>query len=226
MAYISSKELMQDKRVFKSAPVNNTGFKIPNADAETVAGTKADAILKQAKNDAELILKKANESSSQIHQKAKKDGFAKGKLEARKRYDVVLEEIHKALDDMERMRSEMTSNLRETIVSLGLEIAGKALKCELDIDPMILKELVDEVLAKIAPANEAVLRLSQVDYEVLRELQPEFEAATGYPAKFKISPDPSLGRGDVVVNYERGTIDAKISTQLENITESLMENTE
>ena len=226
MAYVSSKGLMQKKRVYKSAPVKRAGFEIPNADAETIAGTKATEIIKKAENDAELNVKKANDSSSQIHQKAKKDGFAKGQIDARQRYDGVLEQIHKALDDMERMRSEMTGSLRETIISLGLEIAGKTLKREIETDPMILKELVDEVLAKISPANEAVLRLSQSDFDVLKELQPEFESTSGYPAKFKISPDPSLGRGDVVVNYERGTIDARISTQLKNITETLMEQTD
>jgi len=223
MAHISSKEMEQRKRIFKSAPVNKTGFEVPNADAETMAGTKASAIIKQAENSAELIVKKANDNSSQIHQKAKKDGFAKGQVEARQRYDNLLELIQKTLDDMESMRREITGSLRETIISLGLEIAGKTLKHEIETDPLILKELVDEVLAKISPANEAVLRLSQPDYDILKELQPDFESAAGYPAKFKISPDPSLGRGDVVVNYERGTIDARIATQLKNITDALME---
>lgn len=223
MANISSKEMEQKKRIFKSAPVNKSGFEVPNADAETMAGMKASTIIKQAENDAELIVKKANDNSNQIHQKAKKDGFAKGQVEARQRYDNLLELIQNALDDMERMRGEMTGSLRETIISLGLEIAGKTLKHEIETAPMIIKQLADEVLAKISPANEAVLRLSQPDYDVLKELQSEFESAAGYPAKFKISPDPSLGRGDVVVNYERGTIDARIATQLKNITDALME---
>lgn len=223
MSYTAAKDLMQEKRVYKSASVIRTDCEIPNADAETMAGAKASAIVTKAKNDAELIVKKANDDSTQINKKARNDGFGKGQVEARQRYDSILEQINKALDDMERMRAEMTGGLRETIVSLGLEIAGKTIKRQIEIDPMILKELVDEVLAKITPANEAVLRLSQSDYDILIELKPKFELAAGYPAKFTITPDASLSRGDVVVNYERGTIDARISTQLKNIAETLME---
>ena len=226
MTYTASKELLQEKKVYKSALVKRSDFEIPNADADTIAGSKGVAIINKARDDAELIVKKANDASTEIHKKSKSAGFAKGQLEARQRYDGILVQINKALDDMERMRGEMTSSLRETIVSLGLEIAGKTLKREIEIDPMILEELVNEVLSKVSPANEAVLRLSQSDYDVLVELQPKFELAAGYPAKFTITPDPTLSRGDVVVNYERGTIDARISTQLKNIADTLMERSD
>jgi flagellar biosynthesis/type III secretory pathway protein FliH len=103
-----------------------------------------------------------------------------------------------------------------------LDIAAKTLKQEIRTNRDVVNKLAKQVLCGIAPAQDAVLKVSPGDYEAAIEFQQEFESAAGYPEKFKISSDPTLDCGDVVVFYERGTVDARISTQLENIVSALL----
>jgi flagellar biosynthesis/type III secretory pathway protein FliH len=113
--------------------------------------------------------------------------------------------------------------LSESIIALGVQIAGRILKKEIENDPKVLSGMVLDILSSIAPAREAVIKFNQKDFEALKDLRPQFESSAGYPDKFKMTHDPSLGRGDVVLQYERGTIDARITTQIENIAKCLME---
>ncbi|MFH1514247.1 MAG: FliH/SctL family protein [bacterium] len=223
MAYVTASELNNVKKIFKASPVQKTGIDIPPANAARLADAQASKVISKAHLDAQQIVNQADEQAAEITEKARKIGFTKGQAEARQKYDNLIGIMQKVLDNMDEMHREMSENLRETIISLGLEIAGKVLKHEIKMDPSALKDLVTDVLSRTAPAKNVVVNLNPLDFEVLKELKSVFENAAGYPDKFKISPNSSLGRGDVVVNYHQGTIDARASTQLKNITDSLME---
>jgi flagellar assembly protein FliH len=222
MTYQSSKEIAEARRIFKSAPVKSIEKSIPNANEENIASSKAVDILNKAQINADLTLKKANDQSQAIMDKSRQDGFAKGQTEAKQKYDPLLKSIQKLVIDLDQIKTEVRENLRETIIALSIEIAAKTIKKQIELDPMVVAELAFDVLSEISPAKEIVLRLNPLDFEALKDVHRDFESTAGYPSKFKVTPDASLHRGDVVVNYERGTLDARITTQLRNIAEELM----
>jgi flagellar assembly protein FliH len=224
MGYATTRDLCEEKRVFKSVKVNNSDSSVPCDKKEIVTIGPGAAIIKDAEIKSEEILKRATDESTKVTEKARADGFGQGKNDAKNKYDSLLKSMSSALDSLEGMRKEISENLSESIIALGLDIAGRILKKEIENDPSIIKDMVSDILAGIAPAREAVIKFNQKDFEALKDFRPEFESGAGYPDKFKMTYDPSLGRGDVVVQYERGTIDARIATQLENIARSLMES--
>jgi flagellar assembly protein FliH len=230
MTYVTSDELERPRRVFKSAPIEKTNHEIPCAAEEKIAGVKAEKIVRDARCEAELTSKKANSQAAEITRKAHEKGFKEGydsgfaqaKEDAHARYDLLMEGMNQALEEVQLMRKEMGENLKEAIIILALDIAAKTLKQEIRTNRDVVNKLAKQVLCGIAPAQDAVLKVSPGDYEAAIEFQQEFESAAGYPEKFKISSDPTLDCGDVVVFYERGTVDARISTQLENIVSALL----
>lgn len=230
MTYVTSDELERPRRVFKSAPVRKTNLEIPCAGEEKLAGVKAEKIVRDAKFEAELTSKKANSQAAEVTRKAHEAGykegydcgFAQAKQDAREKYDHLLNGMNEALGEVQLVRKEISENLKETIILLALDISTKTIKQEIRTNRDVVNELAKQVLCGIAPARDAVLKVNPKDYETAIEFQQEFESAAGYPEKFKISSDPSLDRGDVVVLYERGTVDARISTQLENIVHALL----
>jgi flagellar assembly protein FliH len=230
MTYVTSEELERPKRVFKSAPIKKTNLEIPNAAEEKLAGVKAEKIVRDAKLEAELTSKTASSQAAEVTRKAHdagykegyENGFAQAKQDAHARFDQLLNGMNQALEEVQLMRNELCENLKETIILLGLDIAAKTLKQEIRTNRDVVNELAKQVLCGIAPVQDAVLKVNPSDYEAAKDFEQEFESAAGYPEKFKISSDPSLDQGDVVVLYERGTVDARISTQLENIVRALL----
>ena len=223
MGYATTRDLCEEKKVFKSVKVKGADSKVPCDQSETIAIGPGAAIIKEAESKAEGILNRANSESAKIIEKARADGFDLGRIEAKNKYESLLKSMAIALDSIEHMREEISDNLSESIVAMGLEIAGRILKKEIENDPSSMKEMVIDILTGIAPAKEAVIKFSQKDFEALKDFRGQFESGAGYPDKFRMTYDPSLGRGDVMVQYERGTIDARIATQLENIARALME---
>jgi len=223
MEYVKSKELSKARRVLKSVVMKSAECSVPSADSETLAKQSGNIIIQRAITQAEEIKKKAVDETSAVHEKARKDGFAQGQVEAKKRYEILLKAMSSALDAMEGMRHEMAENLRENIIALAMEMAARVMKDEIIQDPSILKTVAIDILTKIAPAHEVTIKFNQSDFEVLKDFRSELESCAGFPDKFRMTHDIELGRGDVIVQYERGTIDARITTQLENIARSLME---
>jgi len=222
MGYATARDLCEEKRVFKSVRVKGADCSVPRDDTETVIIGPGSAIIKEAETKAEEILKRTNSEIARITEKARSDGFECGKLDAKNKYENLLKSMTLALDSIETMRKEISENLSESIIAMGIEIAGRVLKREIENDPSVMMGMISDILTGIAPAREVVIKFNQKDFEALKDLRPQLESGAGYPDKFKMTYDPSLGRGDVVVQYERGTIDARIITQLENIARSLM----
>jgi len=66
----------------------------------------------------------------------------------------------------------MQVDLKETIIAISMEMAAKTIRHQLTIAPESVASLAEDVLSKIAPAREAVLRLNPKDFEALKELEP------------------------------------------------------
>ena len=102
------------------------------------------------------------------------------------------------------------------VVDLALLVAGEIVKKEMSQNPELLVAAVEEALADLPHDGTVVLRLNPADLEHVRNANPGAKSVIEY------EPDPSLSRGDCVLETPSRIIDASIDARLAAVRESLV----
>jgi flagellar biosynthesis/type III secretory pathway protein FliH len=93
MGYATTRDLCEEKRVFKSVRVKNADTQIPCDQSETVLIGPGSAIIKEAEERAEEIVKRAETDVTKKIEKARTEGFEQGKLESKNKYEGLLKSM-------------------------------------------------------------------------------------------------------------------------------------
>jgi flagellar biosynthesis/type III secretory pathway protein FliH len=99
-------------------------------------------------------------------------------------------------------------------------IARKLVQREVEADPALVGGLVTRALALFAPASAVQVRLHPGDLEALRA-ELDRLAAAGREVTVQWVPDPSLARGDVVVESGLRIVDGRSDVALRALYEQL-----
>ncbi|MBL4635566.1 MAG: hypothetical protein JKY56_17025 [Kofleriaceae bacterium] len=102
------------------------------------------------------------------------------------------------------------------VVDLALLVAGEIVKKEMSQNPELLVAAVEEALADLPHDGTVVLRLNSADLEHVRNALRDGKSV------IEINPDPSLSRGDCVLETPTRIIDASIDARLAAVRESLV----
>jgi flagellar assembly protein FliH len=123
-----------------------------------------------------------------------------------------------ALGRIDGMEDILLAQIREALPALSLEIARRLL-AGFEPPPEVIERLWREALEQLYPEREGLeLVLCPRDAELLGELNPEWRAR--YPG-LRLTPDPSLSRGDCLVRSRFGLIDARQATKLRGLEHAL-----
>ncbi|QEG42733.1 FliH/SctL family protein [Roseimaritima ulvae] len=186
-------------------------------------------LLEQAQEQAQQILADARQQAQEITKKAHREGLAAGMAEARKTVDQdvaqqVQTQVQERLGVLEQTARELSESQAEwlqsfaqTLTDLGLGIAEKIIKQRLQNDPQIVLDWTEQALRHARSARSLVVA---VHPETLVQLGQPLEAllqASGVPEDARLEPDESLEPHGVVVRQLGGSIDAQLSSQLENL---------
>jgi flagellar assembly protein FliH len=141
------------------------------------------------------------------------EGEAAGKRLASEELRPVLERLGRSIAELENSRSTYLRQTETDVVRLALAVARRILHRELTIDPDATAGLVKAALEKL-----------QSDVVAQARVHPDYEASvrsvigqSGRRASVEVVADASLERGDVVLETNRGNLDASIETQLREI---------
>lgn len=152
---------------------------------------------------------------------ARKAGFAEGQAAARQNleapYREALERAARSLGELAGYRRRLRREAEEDLVRLAVAIARRILRRELCTDPQAILGLVKAAFDRL-DARE-VLRI-RVHPEDARTLESSF-ADLGVPERIEVLADRRLERGGLLVETERGELDASVATQLEEIERGL-----
>jgi flagellar biosynthesis/type III secretory pathway protein FliH len=108
------------------------------------------------------------------------------------------------------------------VAGLALAIARKVLGRELACGGDAIVSLAAAALAEARERREVVLRVSPADAATIRAAAGTLAGALSR-APLQLREDPSLGRGDAIVDTEAGSVDARIATQLAAIARAIEE---
>lgn len=192
------------------------------ADTGEVDPEAEPAALEVAPPGPEDLLAAAREESATILVAARADGFrqglAQGEAEGRERLSGVISDLEHLALEVREAQERYWQEVRPELVRLAVAVAGRIVRGEIGLRPEILEGMLDEALAEARELGRLTLRVHPGDYGTLFERLQE-KLRHGEP--IEIRPDAGLSPGDVVVEGENGTVDARISQQLERLERSL-----
>ena len=129
------------------------------------------------------------------------------------------EEFYSILSSFEEKLCGYESIFDELVIRLSAKISGKILRYEIKNNP-IIEETLRSSIKKIMGANEVHIKIHPGDYELLHnEGKTVFIERNFDKIKFEISE--KIEPGGCVIETEIGNVDARIESQLNEITKQL-----
>ncbi|MBE7003215.1 MAG: hypothetical protein E7425_02880 [Ruminococcaceae bacterium] len=210
----------------------------PDADPIRYARIQADAILEDARREAESYQEKARaefEAELEEAKRAARDegysrGYAEGmaqamqegKEECERLSMEQIKSIEMFMEQAARARDRMLDNAREELKDLAIAIAEKVIHVSLKNSSDIILRMVDAATDTHKRCEWAHIYVSDCDVGGKAYSVPELTAALSHIAeRVRVIPMPEEESGTCIVELPDVIYDASVSTQLDNIKEVL-----
>ncbi len=157
-------------------------------------------------------------------------GFNEGKKEVKefyeKEYTERITQKYKSVDNivlqLESKIDEYESVFEKLVIDLSVSIAEKIIKREINRETVI-NTILKESIKKVMGSNKVFVKLNPEDFKVINEESQEQFNSDSYN-KIKFEPEDRIEKGGCLVETEIGNVDARISSQLNEISKQLEAN--
>jgi flagellar biosynthesis/type III secretory pathway protein FliH len=180
------------------------------------AKTRSQAMIEDAKKEAERIRREAEELLSQVdaeRAKSKEDGYREGREEG-------LASVTSMLAAFEKMREKFYAGAEEDIVRLVMMIAEKVIGKIVADSGDAIKAIVRQALES-ALGDRITVKLNPEDHRIVTASGSEFRDVLDKTRRIQFKEDEAIEKGGCIVDTEVGTIDARLETQLMAIRKAL-----
>lgn len=187
------------------------GGEVERWQSPPVDRTSADAARGAPAGAAHLLTAKQLEAlQQQVHDEAHARGLAQGIADGRAEAEARAAQLSALIERLAQPFEELDEAVERELVSLAAALAVQLVRRELTIDPSALAATAREALALLpSAARDVVVRVHADDARLIGQHLPAERA----PA-YRIEPDPSLARGDVVIEAESSRVDGRIDARI------------
>jgi flagellar assembly protein FliH len=161
---------------------------------------------------AEIQTRQANEAGHRA-------GEIAGRAAARDEVKQAVEKLSETIAEVAGARAEALRRAEADVVKLSIEIARRVLHRELSLDSSALEGLIRAALEKLQAQEVYRVRIHPEHQLVLRACLEQ----SGRGANVEVLSDPSQARGGAVFEMSRGSLDASVETQLQEIERGLVD---
>ena len=193
------------------------------ADAEN----EARAIIEKAQADAAEIVAEAQAQRAKIEEGARQDGFDKGYKDGYDKgvgeVDRLVERMHKILESVMQRREEILQETESQIVELVILMARKVVKILSENQKNVVMANTMAALKKVKTRGEVTLRVNLEDVKLSSDHANEFIAHVERVEGINVLEDSSVEKGGCIVETDFGSIDARISSQLTELENKILE---
>jgi flagellar assembly protein FliH len=155
----------------------------------------------------------------QAYQRGYDEGQVAGIQQANARLEPLMAKLALSIKDLATVRKRHLIDAEEDAVRLAIAVARRVLHRELSVDPESLWGVVKAAFERVDARDIHRVRLNPEDVPILQR----HLASAGMPPRVELVPDPALERGGVIVETDRGSIDASVSSQLGEIERGLVD---
>ena len=118
-------------------------------------------------------------------------------------------------------KEELASRYEKEILDLAFEIAGKILGHEIKERPKSIAEIVHTALLQVVDCQKITVRANPNDLSYLQNLRADLAGKLSQDARIELISDASVEAGGCVIDTEKGSLDARIDSQLETMKSNL-----
>jgi len=197
------------------------GPRVQDAEMQTAApapepatGGRCDGACQQQQAQWESRLRAETEA-------ARREGFQQGLEEGRRQAAAQLEgelaRLARAIEETAGIKARLRAQAERELVELALAIARRVLRRELHVDSEAVLGLAKAALEKASLREVTEVRLHHALAAPVRAHLDRI----GAPQSIAVREDPSLEPGALLLETARGTIDASLETQLDEISRGL-----
>ena len=194
---------------------------------KTEAEQKAADIIKNAQEQAHIIVAEAEAQKTKIQDDAFKVGFDEGRengfKEGNQEAERLIDRLHVILDRIMDKRQEILDGTEQQIVELVLLMTRKIVKIISENQRNVVMSNVLQALRKVKGRGDVVVRVNISDLKLTTEHTKEFMQSVENITNLTIAEDSSIDRGGCVVETDFGAIDARISSQLSELEQKILE---
>lgn len=185
------------------------------------AQTEVAALRERACREGEAAGKKAGLEESHRLIEARAAELANARTAEQLR--TTLPALHAAVAALQIERDRWLAWWESAAVRLSVGIAEKILRHEVEHHPERVPVMISETL-KLAAGNPHIrIRMHPADIEQLRGYGNEILERLNSLGASALVADEHISRGGCLIETQHGTVDARIETQLQRITDELLE---
>jgi flagellar assembly protein FliH len=199
----------------------------PPIDVETIA-KQARELIDSAEEYAKALVQNAFERASQLladagqrgdalvetmSSEARAAGHAEGSAAADREMSDMMATMRNLVDMARVERHKLMESAEPELVRLAVGIAERVLHQQIALDRGVVVEMAKVAIARLVDKESVTVRVNPGDLERMREHRDEL-LNSGEIKNFRVVEDQRVDRGGVVVETDGGTIDARISTQV------------
>lgn len=191
------------------------------------AREEARLIIAEAQEEADIIRGKVYEEAHQIREQAEKAGYEEGlnkaweeMQKARAEAEIERKEI---IEEARRIKLEIMHSVEEDIVKLAMAIAKKVIVAELKTNRESILEVIREAISFLDQPENVTLRFNPQDMKIINLLMKkgDFADIESEALNMELKPDSRITPGGVIVESDKGMVDAQIETRISSIEEAL-----
>jgi flagellar assembly protein FliH len=151
--------------------------------------------------------------------KGLEQGRAAAEQEAVNRLKPVLDRFAQTIAELSGQRRKLRRDAETDLVKLAIAISRRVLRREISTDPDALRGLIKAALEKLEGREIERVRVNPADAAAVKQHLEQAHMA----ARFEVVPEPRLERGAAVFETTRGSLDASVETQLDEIQRGLID---
>ncbi|HAH63619.1 MAG TPA: flagellar assembly protein FliH [Treponema sp.] len=196
---------------------------IIKADAQQTA----EEVVKKAQEQAQEIIQDAENRQQKIesdaHSKGYEEGHDEGYKDGEDEVNRLIERMHKMLDSVMQRREEILRDTETQIVELVILMTRKVVKIISENQKSVIMSNVLAALKKVKGRGDVTLRVNLDDVKLTTEHIDEFIKRVENIKGITVVEDSSVEKGGCIVETDFGAIDARISSQLTELENKVME---
>lgn len=215
------------------------------ADAERAAfeevkrkNAQAQKIRQEAEDEGRRILAEAAKKAAELESDIKgrvaqmeREAFEKGLAEGRERGYAegraeagrLVERLHTILAKAIEKRGEIIQESETQIINLVLLIVKKVIKVISENQKNVVINNVVQALRKLRSRGDVVIRVNLADLQLTSEHVKDFMKMVENVKSITVLEDSSVDKGGCIIETDFGQIDGRISSQLHEIEEKILE---
>ena len=189
-----------------------------SAETEKAAAEKYDQLIKEATEKVKTIEKDAYDAGY-------KDGSEKGFESGKNEVERLIEKIHQVLNTAIEKRNAIIEESETQLINLVLLISQKVIKVISENQKNVVINNVIQALRKLKTRGEVVVRVNLDDVKLTTEHIKDFMKMVDNVRSITVLEDSTVDKGGAIIETDFGEIDARISSQLNEIKDKILDLT-